>query len=92
MQFQKWQNDPSSFPSQTIQHHSTPSPNTPNIDAKEAEVDWFYEDLQHLLELILKNNIIFYIKGWNAKVLSQKIPRIKKKKMALEYKMKQRKG
>ena len=57
-----------------------PQVNTPNIDAREAEVDWFYEDLQHLLELILKNNIIFFTNGWNAKVVCQKISRIKKKK------------
>ena len=53
--------------------------NTPNTDVKEAEIDWFYEDIQHLLELILKNNAIFFIKGWNAKVVNQKIPRIKRK-------------
>ena len=74
---------------------TVPQVNTPNTDAKEAEVDWFYGNLQHLLELILKNNVIFFIKGWNAKLVIQNVPRIKKKKkksLALEYKMKQRKG
>ena len=46
-------NDLNSFPRQTIQHHSNQD-YAPTYDAKEAEVDWFYEDLQHLLELIPK--------------------------------------
>ena len=33
----------------------------PTTDAKEAEVDWFYEDLQHLLELTPKKDILFII-------------------------------
>ena len=37
-------------------------------DAKEAEVDWFYKDLQNLLELIPKKDILFIIGNWNAKV------------------------
>ena len=40
-------------------------------DAKEAEVDWFYEDLQHLLELTPKKDVLFIIGDWNAKVGSQ---------------------
>ena len=44
------------------------------INAKEAEVDWFYEDLQDLLELIPKNDVHFIIGDWNAKVGSQEIP------------------
>ena len=43
-------------------------------DAKEAEVDWFYEDLQHLLELTPKKDILFITGDWNAKVGSQEIP------------------
>ena len=42
-------------------------------DAKEAEVDWFYEDLQHLLELTPKRDILFFIGDWNAKAGSQEI-------------------
>ena len=45
-------------------------------NAKEAEVDWFYEDLQHLLELTSPQNV-FFIKGdWNVKLGSQEIPGI----------------
>ena len=44
----KRQNDLSFCPRQTTQHHSNPSL-VPATDAKEAEVEWFYEDLQHLL-------------------------------------------
>ena len=43
-------------------------------NAEEAEVEWFYEDLQDLLELILKNNILFIVGDWNAKVESQETP------------------
>ena len=41
---------------------------------KEAEVEWFYEDLQDLLQLIPKKDVIFIIVNWDAKVGSQKIP------------------
>ena len=37
-------------------------------NAKEAEVDQFYEDLQDLLELTPKKNVLFIIGDWNAKV------------------------
>ena len=40
-------------------------------NAEEAEVEWFYEDLQDLLELTLKKDILFIIGDWNAKVGSQ---------------------
>ena len=43
-------------------------------NAEEAEVEWLYEDLQDLLELILKKDVLFIIGGWNAKVGSQEIP------------------
>ena len=43
-------------------------------NAEEAEVEWFYEDLQHLLELTLQNNVLFVIGDWNAKVGSQETP------------------
>ena len=42
-------------------------------NAKEAEVEWFYEDLQDLLELTPKKNVLFIIGDWNAKVGSQGI-------------------
>ena len=41
--------------------------------AEEAEVEWFYEDLQDLPELTLKEDILFIIGDWNAKVGSQEI-------------------
>ena len=40
-------------------------------NAEEAEVEWFYEDLQDLLELTTKKDILFIIRDWNAKVGSQ---------------------
>ena len=46
----------------------------PTTDAREAEVDQFYEDLQHLLELKPKKDILFLIGDWNAKVGSQETP------------------
>ena len=47
------------------------------------EVEWFYEDLQDLLELIPKKDILFIIGDWNAKVGSQEIPGVTGK-LALE--------
>ena len=41
---------------------------------KEAEVDWFCEDLKHLLELIPKTDNLFIRGDWSAKVRSQAIP------------------
>ena len=46
----------------------------PTSDAEEAEVVWFYEDLQDLLELTLKKDILFIIGDWNAKVGSEEMP------------------
>ena len=43
-------------------------------NAEEAEVEQFYEDLQDLLELTLKKDVLFIIGDWNAKVGSQEIP------------------
>ena len=48
----------------------------PTTDAKEAEVEQFYEDLQDLLELTPKRKVLFIIGDWNAKIGSQDIPRI----------------
>ena len=61
---------------------------TPTSNAEEAEVDWFYEDLQHLLELTPKKDILFITGDWNAQVGSQEIPGVTGK-FALEYKLKQ---
>ena len=40
----------------------------PNTNAEEAEVEWFYEDLQDLLELTPKKDVLFIREEWNAKV------------------------
>ena len=47
---------------------------TPTSNAEEAEVEWFYEDLQDLLELTPQKDVLFIIGDWNAKVGSQEIP------------------
>ena len=46
----------------------------PTSNAEEAEVEWFYEDLQDLLELIPPKDVLFIIEDWNAKVGSQETP------------------
>ena len=66
MQSQKRQNDLCSFPSKPfkimiIQAYA------PTSKAEEAEVEWFYEDLQDFLELTPKKDILFIIGDWNAK-------------------------
>jgi len=43
----------------------------PSTNAKEAEVKWFYDALQDLLERTPKKDVIFIIGDWNAKVVSQ---------------------
>ena len=52
-------------------------PSTGN--AEEAEVEWFYEDLQALLELRPPKDVLFIIGDWNAKVGSQETPGVKGK-------------
>ena len=73
MQSQKRQNDLCSFSRQTInitviQVYALTS------NAKKAEVEHFYEDLQELLELTPPKNVLFMTGNWNAKVGSQEIP------------------
>ena len=43
-------------------------------NAEEAEVEWLYEDLQDLLELTPKTDVLFMIGDWNAKAGSQETP------------------
>ena len=43
-------------------------------NAEEAEVEWFYEDLQDLLELTPEKDVLFIRGDWNAKVGSQETP------------------
>ena len=57
-------------------------------NAEEAEVEQFYEDLQDLLELTPKTDVVFIIEDLNAKVGSQETPGVTGK-LALEYRMKQ---
>ena len=72
MQSQKWQNDlcfqgkPFNI---TVIHVYAPTSN-----AEEAEVEWFYEDLQDFLELTPKKDVLFIIGDWNTKVGSQETP------------------
>ena len=65
---------------------------SPTSNAEEAEVEWSYEDLRDLLELIPKKDVLFIIGDWNAKVGSQEIPGIMSQKLAMECIMKQGKG
>jgi len=64
---------------------------SPTTNAEESEVERFYEDLQELLELTLKNNVLFIIGDWNAEVGSQETPGVTGK-FGLKYRMKQGKG
>ena len=73
MQSQKQQNDLCSSPRQTIQYHSNPSL-CPTSNTEEAEVEQLYEDLQDLLELTLKKDVLFIIGAWSTKVGSQETP------------------
>ena len=69
----------------TVIHIYAPTSNA------EAEVEQFYEDLQDLLDLTLKKDVLFIIGDWNAKVGCQEIPGVTGK-FGLEYRMKQGKG
>ena len=63
----------------------------PTSNSKEAEVEQFYEDLQDLLELTPKRDVLFIIGDWNAKVGGKRYLE-QQASMALEYKTKQGKG
>ena len=51
----------------------------PTSNAEEAEVEWFYEDLQELLKLTPKKDVLFIIGDWNAKAGSQETPGVTNK-------------
>ena len=73
MESQKWQNDLCSFPGKpfsitVIQVYALTS------NTEEAEVAQFYEDLEDLLKLTPKKDVLFIIGDWNGKVVSQEIP------------------
>ena len=85
MQSQKWQNELcfQGKPFNTvIQVYALTS------NSEEAEVEQFYEDLQELLELTHKKDVLFIVRDCNAKVGSQEIPGV----TGLEYRMKQGKS
>ena len=63
----------------------------PMSNAEETEGEWFYEDLQDLLELTPKKDALFIIGDWNAAVRSQEIHWVTGN-LALEYRTKQGKG
>ena len=63
---------------------------SPTSNAEEAE--WFYEDLQELLELTPKKDVLCIIGDWNAKVGSQEIPGVTRQIWPWESKKKQGKG
>ena len=73
MKSQKRQNDLCSFPRQTIQYHII-QVCAPTSNTEEAEMEWFCEDLEDLLELTPKNDVLFIIGDCNAKVGSQETP------------------
>ena len=74
MHSQKWQNDiyfqGKPFNITVIQAYA------PTSNAEEAEVEWFYENLQDLLELTPNKDDLFITGDWNAKVGSQEISRV----------------
>ena len=63
----------------------------PTSNAKEAEVEWFYEDLQDLLELTPQKDVLF-IKGTGMQKQEVKKYLTQQANLALEYRMKQGKG
>ena len=90
MQSQKRQNDlcfqGTPFTTTVIQAYA------PTSNAEEAEVEQFYEDLQDLLELTPKKDVLLVIGDCNAKVGSQEAPGVTGKFGILEYRMKQGHG
>ena len=87
MHSQKRQNDLCLFPRQPF-NITVIQVYAPTSKAEEAEVEWFYEYLQDLLELTPKKDVLFIIEDWNAKIGSQETHRVKGK-FGLCYGMKQ---
>ena len=93
VQSQKWQNDlcfsvrfwGKPFNIRVIQVYAL------TTNAEEAEVEWFYEDLQDLLDLTPKKDVLFILQDWNAKVEVKKHLE-KQASLALRYKTKQVEG
>ena len=63
----------------------------PTSSTEEAEVEWFFEDLQDLLQLTPPKDVLFIVGDWNVKVGSQETPGVTGK-FVLEYRMKQGTG
>ena len=78
MQSQKWQNDLCSFQGKPF-NITIIQVYAPTSNAEEAEVEWFYEDLQDPLELTPKKDVLFIIEDWNVKVESQETPGVTSK-------------
>ena len=57
----------------------------PTSNAEEAEVECFYEDLQDLLELKSKKDVLFIIGDWNAKIRSQETPGVTSNSIELPW-------
>ena len=51
----------------------------PTSNAKETDAEWFYEDLQDLVEPTPQKDVLFIIGDWNAKVGSQETPGVTRK-------------
>ena len=62
----------------------------PTINAEQAEVKWFYDDLQDLLELTPKKDVLFIVGSWNAKVGSQEISGVTDKISGVQNELGQR--
>ena len=75
MQSQKRQNDLCSSPGKPF-NITVIQVYAPTSNGEEAEIEQFYEDLQDLLELAPKKEVLFIIGDWNAKVGSQETPRV----------------
>ena len=73
MQSQKWQNHLRSFQGKPVSI-TVIQVYAPTSNAEEAEVERFYEDLQDLLKLTPKKDVLFIVGDWNAKVGSQETP------------------
>ena len=87
MQSQKQHNDLCSFQGKPFSF-TVIQVYAPTNNAEEDEVERFYEDLQDLLELTPKKDVLFILGDWNAKVGSQETPGVTAN-LALECGMKQ---
>ena len=66
------------FPKQIIQYHSN-RVSAPTTKAEKAEAEWFYDDLQDVLQLTPKTDVLFITGDWNTNTGSQEIPGVRGK-------------